>query len=186
MSRVGQKPIKLPSGVKVAVEEARVLLEGPKGKLETALPSGIRAEVVGDTLVAHRDSDQMPLKALHGLTRSLLSNAVLGVTQGFLKELDIVGIGFKAEMRGKSLNLSLGYSHPVEFPIPEGIHVKVERAARSIQNYVVTLGVSGIDKQQVGQIAAEIRSLRAPDAYKGKGIRYANEYIKLKVGKKGV
>ena len=185
MSRVGKSPIKLSSDVTISVEEDRVLVEGPKGKLETRLPRGITTEVVDSTLVAHRENDQETLKALHGLTRSLLANAVLGVSEGFQKELDIVGIGFKAEMKGKSLNLSLGYSHLVEFPVPEGIHIKVERAARNIQNYVFTIVVSGIDKQRVGQVAADIRSLRRPDSYKGKGIRYRGEIVKLKVGKKG-
>ena len=170
----------------IAVEEDRVLVEGPKGKLGTRLPKGITTEVVDSTLVAHRENDQDTSKALHGLTRSLLANAVLGVSEGFQKELDVVGIGFKAEMKGKSLNLSLGYSHLVEFQVPEGIHIKVERQARAIQNYVFTIAVSGIDKQGVGQVAADIRSLRLPDSYKGKGIRYKGETVKLKVGKKGV
>ena len=185
MSRIGQKPIQIPSGVKVVVEAGRVLVEGPKGKLETLLPQGIKAEVVDGTLMAQRQNEENRTRALHGLSRSLLANAVLGVTQGFQKELDIVGIGFKAEMRGKSLNLSLGYSHPVEFRVPEGISIKVERATRTIQNYVGTVVISGIDKWQVGQVAADIRSLRTPDSYKGKGIRYSGEFVKLKVGKKG-
>ena len=185
MSRVGKKPINLPSGVKVAIEQDRVLVEGPKGKLETRLPEGIRAEVVDGILVAHRQSEEKAVRALHGLSRSLLANAVIGVSQGFQKELDIIGIGYKAEMRGKHLTLSLGYSHPVEVQVPEGIQIKVERGTRAIQNYVATLVISGIDKYQVGQIAADIRSSRVPDSYKGKGIRYAGEFVKLKVGKKG-
>ena len=185
MSRVGRKPIKIPPGVKVSVKQDRVLVEGPKGKLETHLPGGVRAEVVDGTLVAHRDNDEKPVMAKHGLARSLLANAIQGVTAGFQKELDIVGIGYKAEMRGQYLSLSLGYSHPVDFPVPEGITIKVERGTKPIQNYVATVLISGIDKYKVGQVAADIRSLRRPDPYKGKGIRYATEVVRLKEGKKG-
>lgn len=185
MSRVGKKPIPIPPDVQVAVQSERVLIEGPKGKLETTLPPGITAEVVDGSLVARRNSDQDYVRALHGLTRSLLANAVAGVTKGFQKELDIVGIGYKAEVRGKYLNLSVGHSHPIDFPVSEGISIKVERVTKPIQNYVATIVVSGLDKYRVGQVAAEIRSLRPPDAYKGKGIRYASEVVKLKVGKKG-
>ncbi|MBI4444342.1 MAG: 50S ribosomal protein L6 [Acidobacteria bacterium] len=185
MSRVGRKPIKIPAGVKVSIHNGRVLVEGPKGKLEHPLPPGISAEVEDENLVTKRQSDEKNERALHGLTRSLLANAIHGVTQGFQKELDIVGIGYKAELKGKYLNLSLGYSHPIEFPVPQGITIKVERVARVIQNYAATVVITGIDKYRVGQIAADIRSLRTPDSYKGKGIRYSNEVIKLKEGKKG-
>lgn len=185
MSRVGKKPVKLPAGVKVAVQRERILVEGPKGKLETPLPRGISAEVVDGSVVTRRQSDEKQVKALHGLTRSLLANAVTGVTTGYQKELDIVGIGYKAEVRGKYLNLILGYSHPIDFPVPEGITIKVERATKPITNYVATIVVSGSDKYKVGQVAADIRSLREPDSYKGKGVRYANEIVRLKEGKKG-
>lgn len=185
MSRVGKKPIQIPAQVKVSVQPGRVLIEGPKGKLETAVPRGIKTEMVGGNLVAQRESKDQQVAALHGLVRSLLANAVHGVTEGFQKALDIVGIGYKAEMRGPYLNLSVGHSHPVEFPVPEGISIRVERETKGIQNYVATVVVSGIDKQRVGQVAADIRALRPPDAYKGKGIRYADEVVRLKVGKKG-
>ncbi len=160
-------------------------VEGPKGKMETPVPRGIKIEETDGTLVARRANDEKRLRALHGLTRSLLANAVTGVTDGFQKELDVIGIGYRAEARGEFLNLSLGYSHPIEFPIPKGINVKVERATKPIQNYIATIVIKGIDKYQVGQIAADIRSLHPPDSYKGKGIRYANEVVRLKVGKKG-
>lgn len=184
MSRVGKMPIKLPSGVKVAVKDEVVLVEGPKGKLETPIPKGISVEVSDSTVKATRRGDEPRRRALHGLTRTLLANSVLGVTKGFSKELDVVGIGYKAEIRGKYLNLSLGFSHPIEIAAPPGIQITVERQPRQIQNYVATIKVAGIDKYQVGQVAADLRRLRPPDAYKGKGIRYANELVRLKAGKK--
>lgn len=160
-------------------------MEGPKGKLETPLPRGIEAEVGDNQLIARRKQESKDVRALHGLVRALMANAVQGVSDGFTRELDVVGIGFRAEVRGKFLGLSLGFSHPIDFPIPEGIQIAVEKLPRAISNYVTTIRVSGIDKQLVGQVAADIRELRPPDTYKGKGIRYAGEYIKLKVGKKG-
>ncbi len=185
MSRVGKRPIKVPSGVKVTIQGNSVLVEGPKGKLKTSLPGGIKVELSDSTLVAKRSSDDKSQRALHGLSRTLLNNAVKGVSQGFSRELDVVGIGYKAEMRGHYLNLALGFSHPVEFPLPEGISIKVERLPRGISNYAATVIISGIDKHQVGQTAADIRRLRPPDPYKGKGIRYSDEVVRLKVGKKG-
>ncbi len=185
MSRVGRRPIKVPSGVKVSIDSGVVRVEGPKGKLETAIPAGIEVEVDDSRLQAKRGNDEPRNRALHGLTRTLLSNSVKGVTQGFSKQLDVVGIGYKAEVRGKYLNLSLGFSHPIDFPIPRGIEIAVGRETRAIPNYVATITVSGIDKARVGQIAADLRRLRPPDAYKGKGIRYSTEFVKLKVGKKG-
>lgn len=185
MSRVGRKPIHLPSGVKVTIQKDRVHVEGPRGKLSTPVPEGIAFEMEDSTLSAKRVGDGKLQRALHGLTRSLVNNAVMGVSKGFQRELDVVGIGYKAEMRGKYLSLSLGFSHPVEFPVPPGIEIKVERAKRTIANYVATVVVSGNDKAQVGQVTADIRALRPPDAYKGKGIRYAEETVRLKVGKKG-
>ncbi|RPI25908.1 MAG: 50S ribosomal protein L6 [Acidobacteria bacterium] len=185
MSRVGKKPIPVPSGVKVMVTEGHVRVEGPKGKLEVTVPAPIRVELKDGTVLAHRDNDEKNVRALHGLTRSLVANAVNGVTNGFRKELDIVGIGYRAEMRGKFLNLSLGFSHPIEFPVPTEITIKVEKLPRTIQNYVTSVVVSGADRARVGQTAADIRSLRPPDAYRGKGVRYSTEVIKLKVGKKG-
>ncbi len=186
MTRVGSRQIEIPSEVKVTVEEGQVRVQGPRGSLTTVVPAPIRVELTAGVLSAHRDSEEKPVKALHGLTRSLLANAVEGVTEGFKKDLDLVGIGFRAAVQGKTLNLSLGFAHPVEFPISEGIEIKVDRDKKPISNYVASIVISGNDKQQVGQVAADIRSLRPPDAYKGKGIRYADEVVKLKVGKKGV
>ena len=185
MSRIGKKPIKVPAGVKVQIREGLVEVEGKKAKLASAIPEGIRFELKGDELVAYRDSNVRPLPAYHGLARALAANNILGVTQGFTKELDLVGIGYKAEAKAKSVTMSLGYSHPIEFRIPEGISVKVDKQTKALQNYVATLTISGADKQLVGQVAADIRSLRRPDSYKGKGIRYVNEVVRLKVGKKG-
>lgn len=185
MSRIGKMPIEVPSGVKVKIEKERVLVEGPKGTNETPIPRGIQIELSENVLVAKRENDQKSTRALHGLTRALLANSVNGASQGFEKGLDLVGIGYRAEMRGKHLHLSLGFSHPVEFPVPDGIQISVEREAKPISNYVATIKVSGASKYRVGQVAADIRSLRPPDAYKGKGIRYSDELVRTKVGKKG-
>jgi len=185
MSRVGRKPIKIPGGVKVSIQKDRLEVEGKKTKLTSPIPPGIRFELKGDELIAYREGDENPLPSYHGLARALAANCVRGVTEGFTKELDIVGIGYKVEAKPKSVALSLGYSHPIEFPLPPGVAAKVERQNRAIQNYVATLTVSGSDKQLVGQVAADIRALRRPDPYKGKGIRYATEVVRLKVGKKG-
>ncbi len=186
MSRVGRKAIELPSEVKITIEKNQVRIQGPRGTLTTPVPAPIRVELTDRELQAHRDSEDKPVKALHGLTRSLLANAVKGVTEGFRKDLDLVGIGFRADVQKKTLNLSLGFAHPVLFPIKEGIEIQVSRDKKPITNHVASIVVTGNDKQQVGQVAADIRRLRRPDAYKGKGIRYAGEVVKLKVGKKGV
>ncbi len=175
MSRIGNKPIPLPKGVKVNVQDGSVLVEGPKGKLSTPLPPGIHAQVQDATLVCRRENDSQA--ALHGLIRSLLANAVLGVTQGFSKELEIVGVGYRAETKGRMVVFNLGYSHPIEFPLPEGISVTVDKQTRLV--------VSGIDKQKVGQVAANMRRLRAPEPYKQKGVRYLGERLKKKAGKTG-
>jgi large subunit ribosomal protein L6 len=185
MSRVGKKPIKVPSGVKIVIGDDQMQIEGKKAKLSAPIPPGIRFELNGDTLTAVRESDQKPYPAYHGLARALAANCIRGVTEGFSKDLDLVGIGYKVDVKTKSVMLTLGYSHPIEFPIPPGISVKVEKQNKNIQNYVSTITISGPDKQLVGQVAADIRSLRRPDAYKGKGLRYASEVIRLKVGKKG-
>jgi large subunit ribosomal protein L6 len=185
MSRIGKKPIKIPAGVKVAIRDGVLEVEGKKSKLTSPIPPGIRFELKGDELTAHRQSDERPYPSLHGLARALAANCIKGVTEGFRKELDLVGIGFKVDAKPKSVTLTLGYSHPIEFPLPEGVTVKVEKQTRNIQNYIATLTISGADKQIVGQVAADIRSLRRPDAYKGKGIRYSSEVVRLKVGKKG-
>jgi large subunit ribosomal protein L6 len=173
MSRIGRKPIELPAGVTFQTQDAAVTVKGPKGSLRVALPHGISIEKQDSRLITQRESDQQ--SALHGLVRSLLSNAVRGVTQGFEKHLDIVGIGYRSEVKGKTVVFTLGYSHPIEFAIPDGIAVTVEK-----QTHLV---VSGTDKQQVGQVSAEIRGLRPPDPYKNKGIRYTGERLKKKVGK---
>lgn len=150
-------------------------VQGPKGKMTVAVPAGIKFEQKDGTLIAKRDSDER--RALHGLARALVSNAVTGVTQGFKKDLDIVGVGYRAEVKGKSVVLALGYSHPVEFPIPEGIQIAVEKQTH--------LTVSGADKGQVGQVAANLRGLRPPDPYKQKGVRITGERLKKKAGKAG-
>jgi large subunit ribosomal protein L6 len=185
MSRIGKKPIKVPAGVKVAIQDGRLEIEGKKSKLTSPIPPGIRFELKGDELIASREGDERPFPSSHGLARALAANCVRGVTEGFSKELDIVGIGYKVDAKPKSVTFSLGYSHPIEFPLPPGIAVKAEKQARTIQNYVATLTISGADKQLVGQVAADMRSLRKPDPYKGKGVRYTAEVVRLKVGKKG-
>lgn len=185
MSRVGKKPIPVPAGVEIKINSDQVTVKGPKGELQATLPNRIKAVLGDKELRAERADEEKTTRALHGLTRALLANAVEGVTTGFSKELDVVGIGYRAEVRGKFLSLSLGHSHPVDFPIPKGIQIKVERLQRNVSNYVGTIVVSGIDKQRVGQIAADLRALRPVDSYKGKGLRYAGELVRLKVGKKG-
>jgi len=177
MSRVGKKPIVLPSGVKVSVSDTELEVQGPKGKLNTPVPPGISFSLEDGELVCKRSSDARQQRAFHGLARALAGNAVKGVSEGFSRDLDIVGVGYRAQVEGKKVVFSLGFSHPVEFPIPEGIQVKVEKQTR--------LTVSGIDRQQVGQVAAEIRKLRRPDPYKQKGIRYVGEVLKKKAGKAG-
>jgi large subunit ribosomal protein L6 len=175
MSRVGNKPVAVPSGVKVEIQPQAILVQGPKGKLRAALPPGIRLERRDSSVVAIRDRDEDA--ALHGLTRSLVQNAVTGVTQGFSRELDIVGIGFRASVAGRVATFVLGYSHPIDLLIPEGIEIKIDKQTRIV--------VSGADKGLVGQIAANIRAMRPPDPYKNKGIRYVGEVLKKKVGKTG-
>ena len=177
MSRVGKKPIALPKGVKVNVSESEVQVEGPKGKLTTPVPPGITFSLEGAELTCAREGDARQQRAFHGLARALAANAVHGVSEGFSKNLDIVGVGYRAQVEGKKVVFALGYSHPVEFPIPEGIEIKIEKQTR--------ITVSGIDRQKVGQVAAEIRKLRRPDPYKQKGIRYVGEVLKKKAGKAG-
>ena len=175
MSRIGRKLIPLPPKVEVNIGEKSVQVKGPKGQLQVYIPAGIRVERRDSQLLVLRQDDS--LAAQHGLIRSLLANSVVGVTEGFRQELEIVGIGYRAELKGKSVLFSLGYSHPIEFPIPDGIQIAVERQTR--------LAVSGFDKQKVGQVAANIRRLREPDPYKNKGIRYLGEVLQKKVGKTG-
>ena len=175
MSRIGNKIIPVPSGVKIQIKPGSVDVQGPKGKMTVAVPRGIRFEQKDATLVAKRDAEQF--RALHGLARALVSNAVIGVTTGFKKDLDIVGVGYRAELKGKTLVLALGYSHPIEFPVPEGIQITVEKQTH--------MTVSGADKNQVGQVAANLRRLRPPDPYKQKGVRITGERLKKKAGKAG-
>jgi large subunit ribosomal protein L6 len=183
MSRIGKKPIAVPQGVTINVNDATVEVNGPKGSLTTRVPEGISLRVEGDQLLVERVSDDKA--ALHGLIRALVQNAVTGVTAGFVRQLDIVGVGYKAELQKSRVLFNLGYSHPIEFPVPKGIEVKIERVNKPIQQYQTTLTITGIDRQQVGQVAADMRSLRRPDPYKGKGVRYAGEVLKLKPGKTG-
>jgi large subunit ribosomal protein L6 len=175
MSRIGNKLITVPSGVKVQIQEGAVDVQGPKGKMSVPLPKGIRFEQKDGVLTAKRDSEEH--RALHGLARALVANAVTGVTTGFKKDLDIVGVGYRAEVKGKNVVLALGYSHPIEFAIPEGIQIVVEK-----QTHIT---VTGADKNKVGQIAANLRALRPPDPYKQKGIRITGERLKKKAGKAG-
>jgi large subunit ribosomal protein L6 len=175
MSRIGKKPIAVPPGVKIQIAQGSIEVQGPKGKLSVPLPRGIDMEQKGAELHALRQSDDQA--ALHGLARALVANAVRGVTQGFKKELDIVGVGYRAEVKGKAVNFALGYSHPVVFSIPEGIQIVIEKQTH--------LTVSGADRGQVGQVSANIRALRPPDPYKQKGIRITGERLKKKAGKAG-
>ena len=177
MSRVGRKVIPIPKDVKVQIGAESLQIQGPKGKLTTPVPPGISFKLEDGELAASRQNDERQQRAFHGLARALASNAVKGVTEGFTRELDIVGVGYKAALEGNKVVFSLGYSHPVVYPIPEGIKVAIDKQTR--------ITVTGIDRQQVGQVAAEIRSLRKPDPYKQKGIRYVGEVLKKKAGKAG-
>ena len=177
MSRIGKKPIAIPKGVKVDVKPGAVDVQGPKGKLTQRLPPGIGVELEGDQLHARAIGEDPQLGKFHGLARSLVANAVRGVTEGFKKELDIVGVGYRAELKGKQVVFALGYSHPVVFDIPQGIDVAIDK-----QTHIT---VTGIDRQAVGQVAANIRRLREPDPYKQKGVRYTGEVLKKKAGKTG-
>ena len=175
MSRIGKQPVEIPSGVKVAVNGAKVSVEGPKGRLERSLPQPISASVSDGKVLVIRPDDERRSKALHGLSRTLINNMVLGVSKGFEKALHIEGVGYRAAVQGKKLNLTLGFSHPVEFDIPQGISIAVENQ--------VDVTVTGADKELVGQVAAELRFMRKPDVYLGKGVRYKDEVIRRKAGK---
>jgi len=178
VSRIGRMPIAIPKGVDVRADQQSVRVKGPKGEISNRIPPGLTVAVEGGEVKIARSNDEPQQRAFHGLLRSLVANAVSGVTKGFSKDLEIVGVGYKAEVRGKAVVFSLGYSHPIEFPIPEGIAVALDAKAGK-------LTVSGADRQRVGQTAAEIRKLRIPDPYKAKGIKYADEVIRRKVGKAG-
>ena len=175
MSRIGRKPIPVVSGVKVQITANAVEVQGPKGKMSITVPRGIRFEQKDGVLQALRETEDH--RALHGLARALVANAMRGVTEGFKKELDIVGVGYRAEVKGKNVVFTLGYSHPIEFPVPEGIQIAVDK-----QTHVT---VTGADRAKVGQVAADIRGLRPPDPYKQKGIRLVGERLKKKAGKAG-
>ena len=177
MSRIGRQPIPLPKGVEVEIGKGQVSVKGPKGSLEERVPGGITAKLEDGQVVVSRRNDSKQQRAFHGLVRALLANAVKGVTEGFSKNLEIHGVGYRAEPKGKSVVFLLGYTHPIDFPVPEGIEIAVDRNTR--------IKVSGISRQQVGQVAAEIRALRPPDVYKLKGVRYAGEQLRKKAGKTG-
>lgn len=178
MSRIGKKPIDIPKGVDVIIADTTVNVKGPKGELSSGFPSGVRVVVDEGKVVVERTGETKDIRALHGLTRSLISNMVSGVSSGYQRVLEITGTGYRAQVQGNKLLLALGYSHPVEFILPPGIKAAVDQKQTQIT-------LTGIDKQQMGQIAADLRALRPPDIYKGKGVRYAGQRLKLKVGKAG-
>jgi large subunit ribosomal protein L6 len=175
MSRIGKLPIPVPPEVKVSLSDGTIQVSGPMGQLERLLPGGVDVRVEANQIVVERPDDSRQAKSIHGLTRTLISNMVLGVSQGFEKKLEIVGVGYRAERQGNGVLLTLGYSHPILYPLPTGIDVVVERQ--------VALTVRGINKELVGAVAAKIRSFRPPEPYKGKGIRYVGERVRRKVGK---
>ena len=176
MSRIGKKPIEVPAGVTVTVSGAQVTAKGPKGELALALVDEVEAKLEGSTLVVTPKEESKRAHAMWGMQRTLVANLIEGVSKGFEKRLQIVGVGFRAQMRGRTLSLQLGYSHDIDYPVPDGVTIETPDQT--------TIVVSGIDKQKVGQVAAEIRAYRKPEPYKGKGVRYAGEYIFRKEGKK--
>jgi large subunit ribosomal protein L6 len=176
MSRIGRKPITVPSGVEITIEPELVTVKGPKGELSERISRDMAVQQDGDTLTVERPTDRGEHRALHGLTRSLVANMVEGVTNGYVKALEIQGVGYRAALKGKNLELALGYSHPVSIDAPEGIEFEVPQPTRVV--------VRGISKQMVGEVAANIRKQRPPEPYKGKGIRYEGEYVARKVGKR--
>lgn len=175
MSRIGKLPVTIPAGVKVAVDTDAVHVEGPKGKLHTTVPTGVNVKVEGNVVHVERETEDRKMRALHGLTRKLIANMAQGVSQGFSRVLDINGVGYRAEVKGQEIHMTLGYSHPVIFPLPHGVTAAVER------QIIITL--SAADRQLLGETAAKIRSLRLPEPYKGKGIKYREEVIRRKAGK---
>lgn len=178
MSRIGKKPVEIPSGVDVKLLDNTIKVKGPKGELQWSYPAGTTVSVKDKEIIVERADDQKKNRALHGLTRSLISNMVVGVAQGYQRVLDIVGVGYRAQVQGRKIVLSLGYSHAVEYNLPEGINAAMDQKQTQIT-------LTGVDKQVIGQVAANLKDLRSPDAYKGKGLRYGGERLKLKVGKTG-
>lgn len=178
MSRIGRLPVEVPSGVDITISGTHVHIKGPKGEMEHTFPASLEISYDENELVVTRLSEERKVRAFHGMTRALLNNMVIGVTKGFKKDLELVGVGYRAKMSGKALELSVGYSHPVEIQPPDGIVFEVGSGSRRIT-------VSGYDKQKVGQIAADIRKVRPPEPYKGKGIRYRGERVRRKAGKVG-
>lgn len=177
MSRVGKMPITVPGGTKVEINGNVVSAKGPKGELSQQLSGGVTVKLENGELTVERRGNSGTDRSMHGLMRALVANVVEGVSNGFSKQLEVIGVGYRAEVQGRNLNMSLGFSHPIVYPIPEGIEISVDKQNR--------IAISGCDRQQVGQIAAEIRSLRKPDPYKGKGVRYVDEVVRRKVGKAG-
>ncbi|MDX9714879.1 MAG: 50S ribosomal protein L6 [Dissulfurispiraceae bacterium] len=178
MSRIGKQPVAIPSNVNVEIKHSTIKVKGPKGELTHICPHGINVAVEDNKVVVNRTSEIKSVRALHGLTRSLLFNMVGGVSEGYKRVLEISGVGFRAQVKGSKIQFNIGYSHPVEFELPSGI-------TAAIDDKQTTITLTGIDKQLIGQAAANIRSIRPPDAYKGKGVRYAGQRIKLKAGKTG-
>ena len=178
MSRIGKKPIDIPAGVDVKLLDNTIKIKGPKGELQWTLPVGAKASVAENRILVERENDLKKNRALHGLSRNLVANMVTGVTTGYQRVLEIVGVGYRAQVQGSKIMLSLGYSHPVEFNLPDGISAAVDQKQTQIT-------LTGIDKQKIGQIAANLKTLRKPDVYKGKGVRYSGQRLKLKVGKTG-
>jgi large subunit ribosomal protein L6 len=175
VSRIGKKPVAIPQGVKVEIKDHTVFVEGPKGKLNFTFSLRINVIVKDALAVVTRVQNTKNDRALHGLTRALINNMIKGVTEGYIKEMEIIGVGFKAQVQGNTLNMLLGFSHPVDYPIPEGIKIETPKPTQIV--------IRGIDKEKVGQVASEIRAVYPPEPYKGKGVRFAGEYIKKKVGK---
>jgi large subunit ribosomal protein L6 len=178
MSRIGKMPVPVPSGTKVEIQDGMLVAEGPRGKVAQPLFEGYPVKIEDGVVTIERTGETGPERAKHGLLRALVANAVQGVSAGFTKQLDIVGVGYRAEVKGPQVQFALGYSHPVLYDIPEGIKIEIEAKANRVT-------VTGADRQKVGQVAAEIRGLRRPDPYKGKGIKYTNEVLRRKVGKAG-
>jgi len=175
MSRIGKRPIQIPDKVKIKIDARKVLVEGPKGKLDWILPQGVEVQIDKDQLIVKRLAEDKISYSMHGLTRAHINNMIKGVSEGYVKNLELYGVGYRAQAQGKTLNLQLGFSHPVVYPVPEGVSIKTPK-----QNQIA---VEGIDKAKVGEAAAEIRAFLKPEPYKGKGIRYAGEYVRKKAGK---